>query len=53
MIKYRYNPIRERQLKRRDTMMKKLLSLLLCCMLLLTSLTAFAEAPVSVTGHVT
>ena len=34
-------------------MMKKLLSLLLCCMLLLTSLTAFAEAPVSVTGHVT
>ena len=33
--------------------MKKLLSLLLCCMLLLTSLTAFAEEPVSVTGKVT
>lgn len=33
--------------------MKKFLSLLLCCMLLLTSLTAFAEAPATVTGKVT
>ena len=33
--------------------MKKLLSLLLCCALLLTSLIAFAESPVSMTGKVT
>ena len=33
--------------------MKKFLSLLLCCLLFCSSLTAFAEAPVTVTGKVT